>query len=145
MEKRARQRTTLGAFWVYLAIAVVGLVGTAWFNVQSVINPSGESFLAAWFANPSVSSLSWDLLAAASAASVFMIVEGRRLGMRWPWLYVAASFVTAVGFTFPLFLAVRERHRAKLTDARRNPQMRSNLPNHGADADSGGGESPRGQ
>lgn len=111
MEKRST-----GAFWVYLAVAAIGLIGTAWFNIRSVMEPSGETFVAAWFANPSVSSLSWDLLATASAASIFIILEGRRLGMRWAWVYVAASFVTAVGFTFPLFLAVRERRLATLAD-----------------------------
>lgn len=104
---------TPAAFWVYLAVAIIGLLGTAWFNIMSVREPAGESFLAAWFANPSVSSLSVDLLAAASAASIFMILEGRRLGIRWYWAYVLLSFVTAVGFTFPLFLAVRERHLAQ--------------------------------
>jgi hypothetical protein len=98
-----------GAFWVYLAVAAIGLVGTAWFNVRSVLEPSGDTFFAAWFANPSVSSLAWDLLAVASAASIFIVLEGRRLGIRWYWAYVLVSFVTAVGFTFPLFLAVRER------------------------------------
>jgi hypothetical protein len=114
VEKSTAERPTPGAFWVYLAVAVIGLVGTAWFNVQSVLNPSGETFVAAWFANPSVSSLSWDLLATASAASIFIILEGRRLGIRLYWLYVVLSFVTAVGFTFPLFLAVRERRLAAL-------------------------------
>lgn len=101
------------AFWVYLAVAAIGLVGTAWFNIRSVIEPQEQTFLAAWFANPSVSSLSWDLLATASAASIFIVLEGRRLGIRWYWAYVVFSFVTAVGFTFPLFLAVRERHLAR--------------------------------
>jgi hypothetical protein len=32
--------------------------------------------------------------------------------MRWYWLYVAASFITAVAFTFALFLAMRERKLA---------------------------------
>lgn len=103
-----------GAFWVYLSVAAIGLIGTAWFNVRSVLEPSGATFLAAWFANPSVSSLAWDLLAVASAASIFIVLEGRRLGIRWYWLYVVASFVTAVGFTFPLFLAVRERRLDRL-------------------------------
>ena len=114
-EQRSGTASTPGAFWVYLAVAAIGLVGTAWFNIRSVIEPSGETFFAAWFANPSVSSLSWDLLATASAASIFIIVEGRRLGIRWYWAYVLVSFVTAVGFTFPLFLAVRERHLARTT------------------------------
>lgn len=113
MEKPAAPGATPGAFWVYLAVAAVGLVGTAWFNVRSVLEPSGESFLGAWFANPSVTSLSIDLLATASAASILIILEGRRLGMRLPWLYVLVSFVTAVGFAFPLFLAMRERHLSR--------------------------------
>ena len=114
MDKPPAPAATPGAFWVYLAIAAIGLVGTAWFNVQSVLNPGGDTFFAAWFANPSVSSLSWDLLATASAASVFIILEGRRLGIRWYWAYVVFSFITAVAFTFPLFLAVRERRLARL-------------------------------
>lgn len=94
---------------VYLSVAVIGLVGTAYFNITGFTS-GGGNFFAAWFANPAVSSLSVDLLATASAASIFIIIEGRRLGMRWPWLYVLGSFVTAVAFVFPLFLAMRERH-----------------------------------
>ncbi len=112
-DRRPSPTSTPGAFWVYLAVAAIGLVGTAWFNIRSVLEPSGEAFFAAWFANPSVSSLSWDLLAVASAASIFIILEGRRLGIRWYWAYVVVSFITAVGFTFPLFLAVRERRLAR--------------------------------
>lgn len=96
----------------YLALALIGLIGTAWFNVTGTIEGQGN-FLALWFANPAVTSLSIDLLVAASAASIFIIIEGRRVGIRRPWLYVIASFVTAIAFTFPLFLAVRERHLAR--------------------------------
>ena len=106
-----------GVFWLYLAVAAIGLVGTAWFNIRSVVGPSGDTFFAAWFANPAVSSLSIDLLIVAAAASIFIIIEGRRLGIRWYWVYVVASFVTAIAFTFPLFLAVRERHLARNLEA----------------------------
>lgn len=94
---------------VYLSLAAIGLVGTAYFNITGFTAVNGN-FFAAWFANPAVSSLSVDLLVSASAASIFIIIEGRRLGMKWPWLYVLGSFVTAVAFVFPLFLAMRERH-----------------------------------
>lgn len=102
-------RPATPAAWVYLSLAVLGLALTAVFNIRGVLEPSGN-LLAAWFANPATSSLSIDLLVTASAASIFIILEGRRLGIKWPWLYVLASFITAVAFTFPLFLAVRERH-----------------------------------
>ena len=94
---------------VYLSVAAIGLVGTAYFNITGFTS-GGGNFFAAWFANPAVSSLSVDLLATASAASIFIIIEGRRLRMRLPWLYVLGSFVPAVASVFPLFLAMRERH-----------------------------------
>ncbi len=100
------------AAWVYFVAAFVGLVGTATYNVQGALKPMGgpSSIGSTLFGNPLSASLSIDLLVAASAASIFMILEGRRLGMRLPWLYVVGSFVTAIAFTFPLFLAIRERH-----------------------------------
>jgi hypothetical protein len=38
-----------------------------------------------------------------------MFYEGRRLKMKYVWLFILGSFVTAIAFTFPLFLALRER------------------------------------
>jgi hypothetical protein len=38
-----------------------------------------------------------------------MFFEGKRLKMKYVWLYILGSFVTAIAFTFPLFLAMRER------------------------------------
>ncbi len=108
-----RPHNSTGAFWVYLAIAAIALIGTAYFNIKGFAEPS-DSIFVAWFANSAVTSLTIDLCAVASAASIFIILEGRRLGMRWYWLYVIASFVTAVGFTFALFLAMRERKMAAI-------------------------------
>lgn len=94
----------------YLSLAVVGLLGTAWFNVRWGSEGGGAAdFVRAGFANPASSSLAVDLLVVAATASVFMVVEGRRTGVRWVWVYVVASAVTAIAFTFPLFLAARER------------------------------------
>ncbi|MFG0219286.1 DUF2834 domain-containing protein, partial [Streptococcus suis] len=58
---------------------------------------------------PAVSSITVDLLVVAVAGSIFLLVEARRLGMRHAWLYVVLSGLTAFAFTFPLFLAMRER------------------------------------
>ncbi len=108
---RGRRSWPNGAAWCYIVAAVVGLVGTAVFNVRGALEPIGgpDVIVGVLFGNPLSASLSIDLLVAASAASIFMIVEGRRLGMRWVWLYVVGSLVTAIAFTFPLFLAMRER------------------------------------
>ena len=61
---------------------------------------------------PAVGSIGVDLLIVAAAGCVFIVVEARRLRMRRAWLYIALSAVTAFAFTFPLFLAMRERHLA---------------------------------
>lgn len=100
----------------YLVIAVAGLVAAMAFNVLAVVQM--QDFLAAWFGGgPAVSSLTVDLLGVAVAGSILIIVEARRLGMRFGWLYVVASGVTAFTFTFPLFLAMRERHLAERASA----------------------------
>ncbi len=66
---------------------------------------------------PAVSSFTVDLLVVAVAGSVFIIVEARRLRMRFGWLYVVGAAVTAFAFTFPLFLAMRERRATELARA----------------------------
>ena len=91
---------------IYAVLAVTGLVLTQYFNV-TYAGPPG--YLQAWFANAASSSAAVDLIVVALAAALFMIVEGRRLGMRVPWLYAVGGAVLAIAFTFPLFLLVRER------------------------------------
>lgn len=91
----------------YGALAGAGLVGTGYFNL-SYTGPLVD-YLDGWFANAAASSAAVDLIVVAVAAVVFMLTEGRRLGMRVPWLYAAAALVTAIAFTFPLFLLMRER------------------------------------
>ena len=99
----------------YLVLAGVGLVGTGYFNVQWLsgdFDHSVKGFLEAAFANSASSSFGVDLTVTFLAACVLMVAEGRRIGMRHTWAYVAGSMVTAIAFTFPLFLYVRERHLA---------------------------------
>ena len=100
---------------VYVVLALVGLGGTMYFNLQWIDGPfeqSVEGFVRPAFANSASSSVGVDLTVTFLAASVFMVVEGGRVGMRRSWLYVVGSMVTAIAFTFPLFLAVRERRLA---------------------------------
>jgi hypothetical protein len=92
---------------VYLLLSIVGLIGTWYFNLLAI--KQGRDFFADWSSTPAVSSATTDLLIAGSAASIFMFYEGRRLKMKYVWLFILGSFVTAIAFTFPLFLALRER------------------------------------
>ena len=107
--------------FVYLALSLAGLAGTWSYNVIAIIQL--RDFVGDWVnSGPAVSSLTVDLLIAAVAGSILIIVEARRLGMKRGWLYVVLSGLTAFAFTFPLFLAMRERTlTAARTPAARPP------------------------
>lgn len=100
---------------LYVVMAVVGLFDTWYFNL-GFAGDQGQSYLQAWFANDASSSGGVDLIVVAITASVFMVREGHRLGMRGRWLYVTLTPTVAVAFTLPLFLAVRERALLRAAD-----------------------------
>jgi low affinity Fe/Cu permease len=94
---------------VFLILAIAGLVGTWTYNIIAIIEQ--RDFFGDWFGSgPAVGSLTMDLLIMAVAACAFIVIEGRRLGMRHLWAYIVFAGITAIAFTFPLFLANRERH-----------------------------------
>ena len=98
---------------VWLVLAIIGLIGTWTFNTLAIIQL--RDFIGDWVnSGPAVSSLTVDLLVVAVAGSILIVVESRRLGMKRPWLYIVLSGITAFAFTFPLFLAMRERKLASL-------------------------------
>ena len=102
--------TPLAITW--LVIALAGLIGTWIFNALAIVQM--RNFVGDWVGSgPAVSSLTVDLLVVAVAGCILIVVEARRLGMKRAWLYIVLSGVTAFAFTFPLFLAMRER---RLTD-----------------------------
>jgi uncharacterized membrane protein len=112
MEKNS-SRTHQILFWVYMSLAAVGLV-TAWIlNGLAVMN--NQDYTSAWFGTAVDWVLSADFTIVAIAVVVFMISEARRLKMKRVWLYILLSGVTAMAFTFPLFMAMRERQLAKIS------------------------------
>ena len=97
----------------YLALAVAGLAGTWYFNALAIIQLRdfiGDLVIS----GPAVSSITVDLLVVAVAGCVLIVAEARRLGMRFAWLYIVGSGLTAFAFTFPLFLAMRQRRMTQL-------------------------------
>ncbi len=105
-------------FWVYLTFSATGLV-TAWvYNGLAVM--TGSDYAKAWFSTPVDLVLSWDLGIVALALSVFIIAEARRIGMKRAWLYLVLSGFTAMAFTVPLFLAMRERHLGGIANGSRS-------------------------
>ncbi|MEY2849732.1 MAG: hypothetical protein RI885_2399 [Actinomycetota bacterium] len=118
----APPRYRLTEFWtpaalVFGALGVVGLVSTLALNVLSVVER--RDYLGDWFrSGPAVGSLGVDLFVVAVAGCILIVLEARRLRMRNAWLYIALSAITAFAFTFPLFLAMRERRLAAIAASR---------------------------
>ena len=94
----------------YAVIAVVALVGTQWALVVGIQSAEGSFSKQLWAdltANPTVVFTTIDLFMVFLAALLFMIVEGRRIRVRWWWLYPVLSIGVGVSFGFPLFLLAR--------------------------------------
>lgn len=102
----SRDKILVVAYLLLAAIALVGTQTTLAFHFAD----GGDfgSFLTDPVVNPASTFFVIDVLVVAVAALVLMIVEGRRLGMRHLWVYVALTFVVAISVAFPLFLAARQ-------------------------------------
>jgi hypothetical protein len=99
-------------FVFFLILAIIGLVTAMVFNV--IASVQGQNYLDAWFGSAADWVLSLDILIVAIAGSALMIMEAKKLGMKRVWLYIVVSGVTAFAFTFPLFLAMRERKLSQI-------------------------------
>ena len=97
---------------IYFALAAVGLI-TAWV-LNGIASFEEANYLTAWFGSVVDWVLSVDLLIVAAATIVFMLHESRKLGMKRVWLYFLLSGITALAFTFPLFMAFRELKKQKI-------------------------------
>jgi hypothetical protein len=104
--------------WLYLVLAVAGAV-LPWLANLAFLREHGPSFDLALFvglanANPAAQSLSRDLAVGATAVTIWMVSESRRLRMRG-LVWVLLSCVTiAFAFGAPLFLYLRERRLREL-------------------------------
>jgi enterochelin esterase-like enzyme len=111
----------------FFALSIVGLATAWYFNSMAVLK--AEDYIADGFTSNVDWVYSLDLLIGGTAGMGFIIIEGRRLKMKFLWAYIAAAFVTAFAFVFPLFLAMRELHlqRAELAGGK---IKRYNFDNH---------------
>lgn len=112
-----QQRWLIG---FYALIAMVALVAT-WSQNLFYFGPDqsgdpGLAFLDATRVNPASRSITVDLALLLLAAVAFMIIEARRLGVRFVWLYIVFGFMIAISVTFPLFMIAREMRIAKAPD-----------------------------
>jgi len=105
--------------WLYLGLAVAGAI-LPWLANLDFIRQSGGPFDLALFiaqanANPAAQSLSRDLLVGATAFTIWMVVEAKRLTIKYFWIALLASFGVAFACGAPLFLFLRERRLLELS------------------------------
>ncbi len=105
--------------WVYLLLAVLGAILPWQANLEFMqMNPGGgfdlQTFIQDANVNAASRSLNRDLLIAASAFSIWIVAEGRKLQIKgwWITLIVCVSISFACGG--PLFLYIRERKLREL-------------------------------
>jgi hypothetical protein len=99
---------------VYAVVGLAALVATQVALVKHVRSGEGDGIggLGNTVVNPAAAFVTIDLLAVAIIGIVFMVVEGRRLGMRWIWIYVLLTFAVAISVALPTFLIARQVHLA---------------------------------
>lgn len=108
--------------WIYLALAVAGGV-LPWLANLAFIRAHGQTFDMGLFvqlanANPAAQSLSRDLAIGATAVTIWMVSEARRLKLRGLGWVLLSCVTVAFAFGAPLFLYLRERRMAELTRQR---------------------------
>ncbi|MCT0208340.1 DUF2834 domain-containing protein [Synechococcus sp. CS-1332] len=105
--------------WLYLLLAVAGGV-LPWIANLDFIRAEGSAFDLGLFirqanANPAARSLSSDLAIGATAVTIWMVRESRRLGMRGLGWVLLSCITIAFAFGAPLFLHLRERRLLELS------------------------------
>jgi hypothetical protein len=112
--------------WTYAVIALVALAGT-WSQNVAYFRP--EEGLATGFvlatarfwpdtlATPASTSITVDIGLLCLSLFVLMIIEARRLAIRFVWIYIVLGLLVAISVTFPLFLIARERRLAARGEA----------------------------
>lgn len=97
----------------YALVAIAALIATWGQNLQYVWQAGGDfsalnAFLPDTKVNPASRSITVDIGLFLLAAAAFMVIEARRLGVRFVWLYIFFGFTIAISVTFPLFMIARE-------------------------------------
>jgi Terpene cyclase DEP1 len=95
---------------VYGVIAVAALIATWSQNLAYMGKPARFllDFLNDSKVTPASRSLTADILLFFLAATILMVLEARKHGVKFVWLYIAGGFAIAISVTFPLFLIARE-------------------------------------
>lgn len=106
--------------WIYLSLAIAGAVFPALANIEfmQLYGPEFniQLFIELANVNPASQSLARDLMIGAGAVTIWIVTESRRLQMRHLWIVLLSSVTIAFAFAAPLFLLLRERRLAEISN-----------------------------
>lgn len=110
----SRTRQLLCVF--YGLIALIALVATWSQNLLYFTGPDPAGFgqyVQDLKVNGAARSFTVDIGLFLLAGVALMVIEARKLGVHFVWVYVILSFAVAISVTFPLFLVAREIRLAR--------------------------------
>ena len=96
---------------LYLLLAIVGTVlpYSAFIPFLLEHGLDVRVFVEQLFASRISAFFGWDVIVSSVVLWLFVIVEGRHLGMRHLWIPIAGNLAVGVSLGLPLFLYMRER------------------------------------
>jgi hypothetical protein len=113
-----------GVELLFYAVGIASIPVCWYFNMKFVqqyamagSNPiwgpgSWTEFIQLGYVNPAASSASADYtIANVILLPLFTIIDGRRRGIRYPWLFFVSSLFTSFAFAFAFYFATIERQR----------------------------------
>jgi len=105
---------------VYAVVSIAALIATWSQNAAYFDNPGRflVDFLNDSRVTPASRSLTVDIVLFFLAAGILMVVEARKHGVKFVWLYILGGFAIAISVTFPLFLIAREMRIGRTEETR---------------------------
>lgn len=106
---------------VYALIAAIALI-LVWSKTFPYVHGSFLEYQRAFWAGTKATgasrTMTVDILMLGASVAILMVIEARRWGIRFVWLYMLAGFFIAISAAFPLFLIARERRMAAVDSPR---------------------------
>ena len=100
---------------IYLVLAIFGFILPYSQLTPFFIEHGLDLFLfrSQLFANYISRDFAYDLLVSSVVFWIFVYREGKRINLKYLWLYIVFNLAVGLSFALPLFLWVRSRHLQK--------------------------------
>ena len=105
--------------YIYLVIAILGIVYTWYFNIQfyqSVEDTSIANFIALTKTTLPAKSITADITVVLIAFFAWFIPDALKLKVKYWWILIPLTFLVAIAFTFPMYLFMRQNRLDKINE-----------------------------